>query len=143
MKRYFAGLLFIAAIPFGSQKIHRDRYEEAASRYGINSKWLMALALIESDMNQHTVSRVGAIGVMQIMPETARECGVDPYDYDSNIDCGARVFAENIRRFGRLDLAVAAYNDGPNAVRRYGGIPPYRETQRHVIKFKKALRMIQ
>lgn len=70
---------------------------------------------------------------MQLMPNTARQLGVDPRNPLSNLDGGSAYLRDQLNRFGgRIDLALAAYNAGPEAVRRYGGVPPYRETQAYV-----------
>jgi hypothetical protein len=86
----------------------------------------------ESAMRDTAVSSVGAIGLAQLMPGTARELGVNPHDRAQNLDGGARYLLAQIQEFGTLSLAVAAYNAGPGAVRQYGGVPRYRETERHV-----------
>jgi len=88
----------------------------------------------ESGFNERARSPVGAIGLAQLMPGTARMLGVDPYDKSQNLDGGARYLIAQIAEFGTLSLAVAAYNAGPGAVRTYKGVPPYRETERHVSK---------
>tara|TARA_R110002074_G_scaffold144628_1_gene292468 strand:+ start:8849 stop:9289 length:441 start_codon:yes stop_codon:yes gene_type:complete len=88
----------------------------------------------ESGFNDRALSPVGAIGLAQLMPGTARMLGVDPHDKSQNLEGGARYLIAQIAEFGTLSLAVAAYNAGPGAVRTYKGVPPYRETERHVAK---------
>ncbi|MFQ1701892.1 lytic transglycosylase domain-containing protein [Loktanella agnita] len=87
---------------------------------------------IESAYNPNARSHVGAIGLGQLMPGTADDLGVDPYDWRANLDGSARYLAAQLATFGDARFALAAYNAGPDAVRQYGGIPPYRETQNHV-----------
>lgn len=109
-------------------------FKEAASIYGVSENLLKAVAKAESNFNSKAVSKAGAIGVMQLMPATARALGVtDPYDARQNIMGGAKYLKENLERFGgNVNLALAAYNAGPNSVKKYGGIPPYKETQNYV-----------
>lgn len=87
---------------------------------------------IESAYNPRAVSHVGAIGLGQLMPDTASFLGVDPDDWRQNLDGSARYLAMMLEAFGDPRLALAAYNAGPNAVRTHGGIPPFKETQNHV-----------
>ena len=87
---------------------------------------------IESAYNVSARSHVGAIGLGQLMPGTAEDLGVDPFDWRANLDGSARYLVAQLETFGDARLALAAYNAGPDAVRQYGGIPPYRETQNHV-----------
>ena len=106
---------------------------QAAYEYGIDPQLVKAIAIAESDMNQDEISSVGAIGVMQLMPETAAGLGVNPYDTNENIAGGAKYLRQMLDTFdGDVPLAVAAYNAGPGAVKRYGGIPPYSETKNYV-----------
>lgn len=107
---------------------------DAAARHGLPPDLLMRVANTESALNQGAVSPKGAIGVMQLMPGTARELGVDPNDVRQNIEGGARYLKKQLDTFGKPELALAAYNAGPGAVRKYGGVPPYAETQAYVRK---------
>ena len=107
---------------------------QAARRHELDPALLTAVVGQESGFRQRAISGAGAMGLMQLMPETARELGVrDPFDPAQNLDGGAKYLRGLIDRYhGRLDLALAAYNAGPGAVDRYGGVPPYRETQNYV-----------
>ena len=87
---------------------------------------------IESAYRIDALSHAGAIGLGQLMPDTARMLGVDPHDWRENLDGSARYLAMMLAEFSEVRLALAAYNAGPEAVREHGGIPPYRETQNHV-----------
>lgn len=110
-----------------------DLIMQTATEYGVDPKLVRAIAIAESDMNQDEISPVGAIGVMQLMPETAASLGVNPYDTSENVAGGTRYIRQMLDTFdGNIPLAVAAYNAGPGAVQRYGGIPPYSETQNYV-----------
>jgi hypothetical protein len=89
---------------------------------------------VESAYNPRALSPVGAIGLGQLMPDTARDLGVDPHDIAQNLDGSARYLLMMLEQFGDPALALAAYNAGPHAVTRHGGIPPFRETQGHVAR---------
>ena len=89
---------------------------------------------IESGFNPEARSPVGAIGLGQLMPGTAETLGVDPHDPEDNLRGSARYLLAQLESFGEPELALAAYNAGPEAVRKYGGIPPYAETEGHVAK---------
>ena len=100
-----------------------------------NPKLVSAVAEVESGGNQGAQSPAGAIGVMQLMPDTAASLGVNPYDKQQNIEGGAKYLRQMLDNFGGdVKKAVAAYNAGPNAVKKYGGVPPYPETQDYVDK---------
>ena len=109
-----------------------DRYEQAAKAEGLDVHLLRAVAWTESRGRQGAVSSKGALGVMQLMPETAAEMGIDPLDPLANLHGGARYLARQLSRFQSVPLALAAYNAGPGAVLRWGGVPPYAETQAYV-----------
>lgn len=109
--------------------------KEAAARYQVDPRLVAAVAQTESGGNQEAVSPTGAVGVMQLMPETAAGLGVNPYDKRQNIEGGAKYLRQMMDTFGGdVQKAVAAYNAGPQAVKEYNGIPPYRETQDYVNK---------
>ena len=109
--------------------------KEAAARYQVDPRLVAAVAQTESGGNQEAVSPAGAVGVMQLMPETAAGLGVNPYDKRQNIEGGAKYLGQMMDTFGGdVQKAVAAYNAGPQAVKEYNGIPPYRETQDYVNK---------
>ncbi len=107
---------------------------EAAQVYQLPHSFIRAVMHVESNFNPTVVSRAGAMGLMQLMPKTARSMGVsDPFDVRQNVLGGARYLRILANRFkGDLILTVAAYNAGEAAVDKYEGIPPYQETQRYV-----------
>ncbi|MEM9466659.1 MAG: lytic transglycosylase domain-containing protein [Actinomycetota bacterium] len=113
---------------------YADLFRAAGAEHGIQPSILAAVAKTESAFDPTAVSHAGAQGLMQFMPGTAAEMGVDPWDPASAIDGAARYLTQNLRRFGSLELALAAYNAGPGAVQRYDGIPPFEETQAYVPK---------
>lgn len=109
--------------------------EAAARKYKVDPKLVAAVAEVESNGNQNAVSSAGAIGVMQLMPDTAASLGVDPYNKQQNVEGGAKYLRQMLDTFGGdTKKAVAAYNAGPGAVKDYGGVPPYKETQNYVNK---------
>lgn len=105
---------------------------DAAHRHGIPQDLFLRLVQQESGWNPRAKSHKGAIGLAQLIPSTARYLGVNPHDPYENLDGGARYLAEQYREFGSWRLALAAYNAGPQAVKKYGGVPPYKETRNYV-----------
>ena len=105
---------------------------QAARAAGVEPELLAALVWVESRYCPRAVSPKGAIGLGQLMPQTAQELGVDPWDPQQNLWGAARYLKAMHARFGSWPLALAAYNAGPGAVARYRGVPPYPETQRFV-----------
>lgn len=116
--------------------------EDAATRAGIDPRLLAALVWGESEFTPDAVSHAGAIGLTQLMPATAAGLGVEPTDPIANLDGGARFLADMLGEFGSLELGLAAYNAGPGAVRRAGGIPAIPETQAYVPKVLGYYRML-
>ena len=112
------------------------QFRAAAKKHGLDDAWLRAIAHAESGFDANAVSPKGALGVMQLMPATARTYGVtDVYSPVQSIDAGAPHLRALLRRYrGDLTLAAAAYNAGAGAVARYGGVPPYRETRDYIAK---------
>jgi peptidoglycan DL-endopeptidase CwlO len=124
----------VAGVPYA------DLFNAAGAKYGVSPKLLAAVAKVESGYNPQAVSKAGARGLMQIMPGTAAGLGVtNAFDPAQAVDGAAKLLSRNLKEFGSLDLAVAAYNAGGGAVKKYGGIPPYAETQAYVPKVKAAL----
>ncbi len=116
----------------------RSAYEgyalDLARQNGIPEEIFLNLITVESNWQDGAHSYKGALGLAQLMPDTAAYLGVNPYDPYENLEGGARYLAEQYRKFGSWRLALAAYNAGPGAVQKYNGIPPYRETQDYVRK---------
>lgn len=108
------------------------RIDLQARRHGLPPSLLRAVAWQESRGRPDALSSKGARGVMQLMPGTAAAMGVDPDDPDDNLRGGALYLRRQLDRFGSVPLALAAYNAGPGAVQRFGGVPPYRETRSYV-----------
>ena len=106
---------------------------DAARRHGIPEDLFARLVQQESGWNPAAVSHKGALGLAQLMPGTAALLGVDPADPKQNLDGGARYLRRQFERFGDWRLALAAYNAGPEAVARHGGVPPYAETKGYVV----------
>ena len=126
----------LAGLPYA------DLFRAAGARHGVSPALLAAIAKVESNYDPAAVSPAGARGLMQLMPGTAAGLGVDPLNPAQAVDGAARMMAGNLRQFGSLPLALAAYNAGAGAVRHYDGIPPYAETRAYVPKVQAALAAI-
>ncbi len=118
---------------------YKDAIEAYSIAYEVDPKLIKAIIAIESCFDRKAVSSVGAQGLMQLMPATAKELGIDnSFDANSNIRGGIKYFSLMLTRFNdNTELALAAYNAGPRAVEKYGGIPPYAETKGYVKKVLK------
>jgi len=126
--------------PTEKVKKYRGRYKgpflamarAAADKHGIPQDLFLRLVHQESRWNHKAVSHAGAIGLAQLMPGTAAQLRVDPRNPQQNLEGGARYLKQQYKTFGSWRLALAAYNAGPGAVKKYGGIPPFRETKNYV-----------
>jgi soluble lytic murein transglycosylase-like protein len=116
------------AVPYG------EIIDKVSAAQGVDAKLVRAVIQVESAYQQRAKSRKGAMGLMQLMPETARQYAVaDPYEPESNIEAGIKHLKSLLQRFAQdVPLALAAYNAGEATVRRFGGIPPYPETRAYV-----------
>lgn len=114
-------------------------FKRASEKYDISYDFLVAVAKAESDFDTKCVSSAGAKGIMQIMPDECKEFGVtDPFDAEQNIMAAAKLLKAHLKKFnGDFTLAAAAYNAGSGAVKKYGGVPPYTETQNYVKRIRK------
>ncbi len=134
--RPYGPSLFESSAPFNASSSgpYHAIIREAASTHGVDPRLIVAVAKRESAMNPRAVSRVGAQGLMQLMPATAAFLGIaDSFDPRQNVFAGTRYLRMLLDTFrGDLDMTLAAYNAGPGAVQKYRGIPPYRETRAYV-----------
>ena len=124
----------LAGVPYA------DMFLQAGAKYDVSPKLLAAVAKVESGYNPKAVSKAGAQGLMQLMPATARGLGVtNSFDPQQAINGAAKLLSSHLKEFKSLPLALAAYNAGGGSVHKYGGIPPFAETQAYVPKVQKAL----
>lgn len=106
-----------------------------SERYGVDPRLVIALIITESGFRPTATSRTGAMGLCQLMPRTARGMGVsNAYDPEQNIEASVRLIRGHLDKYGDLSLALSAYNAGPGAVKKHGGVPPYRETRNYIEK---------
>lgn len=151
------GQTYAAFIKNHNKKLSYDKAYEIASavigwsvNYNVDARLVMALLIAESDFNPGELSRPGATGLGQLMPETARELGVrNPWNTNENLYGTVKYLKTQMDRYGasednaqRLSLALAAYNAGPGAVKKFGGVPPYRETQNYVRRILRTYRQL-
>ncbi len=115
---------------------YNDIIRAASEKFNVDEKIIHAIIKTESNYNPSVKSHAGAIGLMQLMPSTAKEVGVtDRYDVTQNIFGGTRYFSNMLKQHnGNLELALASYNAGPGNVKKYGGVPPFKETQNYINK---------
>lgn len=117
----------------GSYKgVYSTMARNAARKHGVPEDLFLRLVQQESGWNPNALSHAGAQGLAQLMPATAKVLRVDPSDPAQNLEGGARYLKQQYRKFGSWRLALAAYNAGPGAVEKYGGVPPYKETRNYV-----------
>lgn len=131
------------AKPLDTQALIRG----AAEKHRVPAAFVKSIVAAESNFNCEVISSKGAIGLMQLMPETARQYGADPSIPEQNVDAGThylRVLMDKYHRYSNsLPRVIAAYNAGPGMVDRYHGVPPFRETRRYVVRVLRFLRHFQ
>jgi soluble lytic murein transglycosylase-like protein len=122
-------------------KPEEDIAAQAARKYALTASFVRSVMKVESNMRQEAMSPKGAMGLMQLMPETARELGVNPRDSKENAEGGAQYLRDLLARYedrpDQVVLALAAYNAGPGAVEKYHGVPPFRETRQYILRVLK------
>ncbi|WCL47683.1 lytic transglycosylase domain-containing protein [Leptospira sp. GIMC2001] len=117
-----------------------NKIQVESAKNGLNPDLVKALIQTESNFNPRAVSPKGAQGLMQLMPSTAKILGVeDPMDPMENVEGGTKYLGDLMNQFRDTKLALAAYNAGPNAVKKYNGVPPFRETQDYLQKIEKLM----
>ena len=131
----------VATAPVPKPQTPEDLAAQAAKKYLLPDSFVRSVMRAESGFQPNAVSPKGAIGLMQLMPDTARELGVDPRNPSQNVDGGAQYLRALLAKYendpNQVLLALAAYNAGPGAVDRYHGVPPYRETREYILRVLK------
>lgn len=127
-----------AAEKTGAPSTPEELAVQAARKYALPESFVRSVMKVESGMRQEAMSPKGALGLMQLMPETARQLGVNPMDSKENAEGGAEYLRDLLARYedrpDQVVLALAAYNAGPGAVDKYHGVPPYRETREYILR---------
>ncbi len=135
--------VFPAALPVSNapRGPYRSLVTKAAQKNGLNRRLLASVIRAESNFHPKAVSPKGALGLMQLMPKTARQLAVsNPFNPEQNVQAGARYLKELLGKFGKVNLALAAYNAGPGAVRQYHGVPPFRETREYIARVRRDMK---
>jgi cell wall-associated NlpC family hydrolase len=128
------------ALPVAAPTPYAALFAKAGAQHGVSPALLTAVARAESGFDAGARSSAGAQGLMQLMPATAKSLGVDPLQPAQAVDGAARLLKSHLQRFGATELALAAYNAGPGAVAKHGGVPPYAETKAYVARVMAELR---
>ena len=115
-----------------SQVTIKELIVKHSMEMGVDPALALSIAKKESNFSQNRKSRYGAVGVFQLMPRTAKKLGYNPYSLNENIKGGLTYYKQMYKMFGSTELALAAYNAGPGNVRKYNGIPPFKETKTFV-----------
>ena len=113
--------------------------QNSAGKHGVSADLIKAVINAESGGRVDARSPAGALGLMQLMPKTAQQLGVDPLNPAANIDGGTRYLKTMAKKFGTLDKALAAYNSGPGTLKKFQGIPPYKETHNYIRQIRQQL----
>ena len=120
-----------------SKDNHKRLIVKTAQKLGVDPYVALSIAKIESNFDASSKSRGGAIGLFQLNPSTAKRLGINPYIVSENVEGGIRYYQMMYKKFGSMDLALAAYNAGPGNVAKYKGIPPFKTTQNFISNIKK------
>ncbi len=139
----YASVVYTPKMPMKAKAKFQVYIDDAAKKHGVETKLIEAVILAESSFNPQATSHKGAMGLMQLMPATAKGLGVeDAYDPAQNIEGGTKYLKQLLATYKNdTRLALAAYNAGEAAVAKYGGVPPYKETQNYVRKIEAMLEL--